>query len=508
MQLPRASGILLHPTALPGPYGIGELGSSAQHFIDFLAATSQQFWQVLPLGPTAFGNSPYMCYSAIAGNPLLISIESLIDDGWLQADEVHELKGFEAHWIDFDRVSAIKLPLLQRAYERFSQQATVEQKAAFTAFCSEKASWLNDYALFMALKTEFKGLPWYEWDAAIAQRQPIAMGQWSDRLAATIGFQQYLQFEFLRQWQSLKAYAAQKQVQIIGDIPIYVAHDSADVWAQPQNFSLDETGLVTQMAGVPPDYFSDTGQLWGNPVYNWDYLQKSNFAWWIQRFRALLDYVDWIRIDHFRGFEAYWSVPAGEETAMNGEWVLAPGDAFFAQLAETLGELPILAEDLGVITPAVEALRDKYHFPGMRVLHFAFGSDPGNAFLPFNYVRNCVVYTGTHDNNTTIGWWESLEDWERNNLLIHLGSVSQDGIQWDMIRQAMGSIANLCIIPMQDALGLGGEARMNFPGIAEGNWGWRYRAEMIDDGLQHHLNTITHRFGRAPQPLPTPETET
>ncbi len=506
MQLPRASGILLHPTSLPSPYGIGELGSSAKRFIDFLAETSQQFWQVLPLGPTGYGNSPYMCYSAIAGNPLLISLEILCENGLLDWVAADRLKHFSWNHVEFDAVIAAKMPLLRQASDAFKAQTG--QQLAFTQFCTEKAHWLEDYALFMALKGANQGMPWYSWDRPIANREPDALQTARTQLADDIYFHKFLQFEFFRQWTLLKQYANQKRVQIIGDIPIYVAHDSADVWANPDNFALEaETGVVAQMAGVPPDYFSETGQLWGNPVYNWEYLQQHGFRWWIQRFEAMLDYVDWIRIDHFRGFEAYWSVPAGEETAINGEWITAPGEGFFTALEQSLGQLPILAEDLGVITPEVEALRDRFEFPGMRVLHFAFGSDPGNAFLPFNYVRNCLVYTGTHDNNTTIGWWESASEWERNNLLIHMGDVSHAGIHWDLIRVAMSSIANLSIVPMQDVLGCGGDGRMNFPSVPEGNWEWRYREDMVTDDMRHRLNTFTHRFGRAPQPLPEPEPE-
>jgi 4-alpha-glucanotransferase len=509
MHLPRASGILLHPTSLPSPYGIGELGSSARGFIDFLAQTSQQFWQVLPLGPTGYGNSPYMCYSASAGNPLLISLEVLQEDGLLTAAQVQPLTQLAAERVDYDRVIAAKLPLLRHACETFKAQASAEQQAAFRDFCDQKADWLDDYVLFMALKQTFNNVSWFEWDAEIAQRQPLALQTWRSRLAHEIDFHQFLQFEFFRQWASLKQYAGEQGIQIIGDIPIYVAHDSADVWAHPQNFCLDpETGEVAQMAGVPPDYFSATGQLWGNPVYNWDYLQETGFRWWIQRFEAMLDYVDWIRIDHFRGFEAFWAVPQGEGTAINGEWIKAPGEEFFEVLNQDLGKLPILAEDLGVITPEVEALRDKFEFPGMKVLHFAFGSDPGNPFLPFNYPRNCLVYTGTHDNNTTIGWFESLPDWERDNLLIQIGSVSPDGIHWDLIRQAMSSVADLCIIPMQDILGLGEAARMNYPSVPEGNWEWCFRPDMITPNLEERLKTMTYRFRRAPLPKPTESSST
>jgi 4-alpha-glucanotransferase len=501
MQLPRASGVLLHPTSLPSPYGIGELGPAAQQFIDFLAATSQQFWQVLPLGPTGYGNSPYMCYSAIAGNPLLISLDVLCHSNLLSWESVEGLKHLPHDRVDFDAVIAAKMPLLWQASQTFKATATAVQLAAFKAFCTAKAHWLDDYALFMSLKAAHQGKPWYEWERPIATRDPAAMQRSRTELADDIYFHQYLQFEFFQQWSAIKQYATANRVQIIGDIPIYVAHDSADVWSNPANFCLDSSGAVAQMAGVPPDYFSETGQLWGNPVYDWAYLQSQGFAWWIGRFEAMLDFVDWIRIDHFRGFEAYWSVPAGEETAIDGTWIEAPGDAFFTALDQKLGQLPILAEDLGVITPEVEALRDKFEFPGMRVLHFAFGSDPGNAFLPFNYVRNCIVYTGTHDNDTTIGWWEKLADWERNNALIQMGAIGHEGIHWDLMRSAMSSIANLCILPMQDILGLGGDARMNFPGVPTGNWAWRYHEDQIYEEITHRLDTFTHRFGRAPEPI-------
>ncbi len=537
----RASGVLLHPTSFPSRFGVGELGSSARQFIDFLVGSGQQFWQVLPLGPTGYGNSPYMCYSALAGNPLLISLETLHQQELLHGDVLYHYPEFNLDHVEFDRVIAAKYPIYRQAWAQFQVVALrsqaeidrIEQQyqeqlklyeakqeeedvnlealtapkkpivhswPAFESFCEAKKSWLDDYALFMALKGAHPNTSWYEWDADIAWRKADAIATWTDRLATEIQFQKYLQFEFFRQWSELKQYANDRRVQIIGDIPIYVAHDSADVWANPKNFQLeDKTGLVAQMAGVPPDYFSETGQLWGNPVYNWEYLQKTDFAWWIQRFEAMLDLVDWIRIDHFRGFEAYWSVPQGEETAMNGTWVKAPGEAFFEVLRSKLGSLPILAEDLGVITPEVEALRDRYEFPGMKVLHFAFGSDPGNAFLPFNYPRNCLVYTGTHDNDTTVGWFEKLNDWERDSVITHIGCVSPNGIHWDMIRTALNSVASLAIFPFQDLFGLGSDARMNFPGIAEGNWAWRYRYEAIGtEWIGGRLRWLTERSGRLP----------
>ncbi|MEB3338559.1 MAG: 4-alpha-glucanotransferase [Leptolyngbyaceae bacterium] len=499
MPFPRASGLLLHPTSLPGRFGIGDLGLEAYRFVDFLVESGQQLWQVLPLGPTGYGNSPYMCYSAIAGNPLLISPELLRDNGFLQDTDLADFPEFPSDIVDFDPVIAAKLPLLHKACDNFRDHATAEQKQEFQGFCEAKSSWLDDYALFMALKEADEGSSWHTWAPKIAKRQPEVMDQWRRRLAAEIFYHKYLQFEFFRQWSELKHYANQRSIQIIGDIPIYVAHDSADVWAHPQNFCLDEeTGEPALMAGVPPDYFSATGQLWGNPVYNWEHLQKTNFHWWVQRFEAMLDYVDLIRIDHFRGFEAYWAVPQGETTAINGKWIEAPGTAFFKVLNQRLGQLPILAEDLGVITPEVEALRDEFEFPGMKVLHFAFGSDSGNPFLPFNYPRNCLVYTGTHDNDTTLGWFHQLAPEEQESVVQYLGCNSSAGIHWDLIRLALASVANQAVFPLQDVLGLGTEARMNFPGKAEGNWAWRYPSGALTLEVQQRLKTMTERYGRAP----------
>ncbi|MEH1865481.1 MAG: 4-alpha-glucanotransferase [Nostoc sp.] len=500
MPFPRSSGILLHPTSFPSRFGVGDLGLEAYRFIDFLKDTHQQYWQVLPLGPTGYGNSPYMCYSAMAGNPLLISPEKLRDEGLLSEEDFANLPGFPVEKVDFDQVVPIKIGLLKKACENFKVNATDIQKNEFAGFCDSKAYWLENYALFMALKDAHNGASWHTWEAEFVKRKPEALAQAENWLNEDIFYYKFVQFEFFRQWSDLKSYANMRGIDIIGDIPIYVSHDSADVWAHPDIFCLDEeTGEAAQMAGVPPDYFSATGQLWGNPVYNWEELQKQDFKWWVQRFEAMLDYVDIIRIDHFRGFEAYWSVPKGEETAMNGEWVEAPGDAFFAAIREKLGKLPVLAEDLGVITPEVEALRDKYEFPGMKVLQFAFGSDPANPFLPFNYPRNAVVYTGTHDNDTTVGWFNSANDNEKHNLWLYLGSISPEGIQWDLIRLALSSIANQAIIPLQDVLGLGNEARMNFPSIAEGNWGWRYQSEALRDELRDRLKVLTRLNGRAPQ---------
>ncbi|MGM3305932.1 4-alpha-glucanotransferase [Anabaena sp. WFMT] len=500
MPFPRSSGILLHPSSFPSRFGIGDLGLEAYRFIDFLKNSYQQYWQVLPLGPTGYGNSPYMCYSAMAGNYFLISLEKLVDEGFLTEADFANLPEFPADKVDFERAIPIKVNLLKKACESFKTQATAIQRKAFHHFCNTKGYWLDNYALFMALKDARNGASWHTWEPELAKREPTALSQIERELTDEIFYYKFVEYEFFRQWSELKNYANQNGIDIIGDIPIYVAHDSADVWANPDNFALDaETGEAALMAGVPPDYFSATGQLWGNPVYNWEELQKQDFKWWVQRFEAMLDYVDIIRIDHFRGFEAYWAVPQGEETAVNGEWIEAPGIALFEVIKQKLGKLPILAEDLGIITPAVEALRDQFEFPGMKVLQFAFGSDPGNPFLPFNYLRNSVVYTGTHDNDTTVGWFNSANDYEKQNLLLYLGSISPDGINWDLIRLALSSIANQAIIPLQDVLGLGTQARMNFPSTAEGNWDWRYQADVLSGELCDRLQNLTKLYGRAPR---------
>ncbi len=494
----RSSGILLHPTSLPGRFGIGDLGSSAYAFIDFLVESHQKIWQVLPLGPTGYGNSPYLSYSAFAGNPLLINLEWLVSEDLLSEDDLNHLPQFSEHQVDFDLVIAHKMPLLRKASHNFKQTATPERKEAFEAFCQEHGYWLNDYALFMALKEYFQDKTWNNWEADIAKRDPTAIARYTELLKESIFFHKYIQSEFFRQWKSLKEYANQNEVYIFGDLPIYVAHDSSDVWSNPQIFRLNkETGQPSWMAGVPPDYFSETGQLWGNPVYNWRNLARTNYRWWIQRVKSMLDYVDIMRIDHFRGFEGFWAVQEGEETAMNGRWVKAKGEPFFQLLRDELGELPIIAEDLGVITPEVEALRDKFGLPGMKILHFAFDSDRANPFLPFNYTnRNCIVYTGTHDNDTTVGWFDKRTEEEKARVVDYLGAIGYDGIHWSLIRLAMGSVANIAIFPLQDVLGLGSEGKMNTPGIATGNWAWRYHAQDLTDDLKAHLGYITYLYGR------------
>ncbi|MUG94091.1 4-alpha-glucanotransferase [Scytonema sp. UIC 10036] len=500
MPFPRSSGILLHPTSFPGRFGIGDLGLEAYQFIDFLRDSCQQFWQVLPLGPTGYGNSPYACYSALAGNPFLISLEKMVQQGLLSEEDFAHLPGFEASKVDYEKVIPIKLELLRKACENFKNRATPLQQTEFAGFCDSKAYWLDDYALFMALKGANGGVSWHKWEPELAKRGLEALNRAGRELTGEIFFHKFTQYEFFRQWSELKTYANMSGIQIIGDIPIYVAHDSADVWSHPDIFCLDEeTGEAALMAGVPPDYFSATGQLWGNPVYNWEELKKQDYKWWVGRFQALLDYVDVIRIDHFRGFEAYWAVPKGQETAVNGEWIKAPGEELFETIKQKLGKLPIMAEDLGLITPEVEALRDKYEFPGMKILQFAFSADAGNPFLPFNYSRNCIVYTGTHDNDTTISWFDQASEYEKQYVLNYLGCLSPEGIHWDFIRLAMNSVANQAIIPLQDVLGLGGEARMNFPSKAEGNWDWRYTSDSLTKEVTQRLQTLTRLSGRSPQ---------
>ena len=488
----------MHPTSFPSSFGVGDVGGAAYQFINFLHSSKQSIWQVLPLGPTGHGNSPYMSYSSMAGNPVLISLEKLMEQGILSAAELeNQSLGGEADQIDYEQAIPRKLRALAQAAQNFKVCATDEQQAQFRTFCHDHQYWLDNYALFMALKEAHEGQPWTQWGEAIAQRQPDAIASWQSKLADQIFQHKYWQFEFFRQWKDLKHYANVRGISILGDMPIYVAHDSADVWESPEIFQLDEeTGEPALMAGVPPDYFSETGQLWGNPIYNWERLAADGFQWWIRRVKGLLDYVDIIRIDHFRGFQAYWEVKQGETTAINGRWVEAPGEALFEAIATELGHLPIIAEDLGVITPEVESLRDQFEFPGMKILQFAFGSDPGNPYLPFNYARNSLVYTGTHDNDTTVGWFNQLQDWERNAVVNYLGGVNHEGIHWMLIRLALGSVANQAIFPLQDLLGLGTEARMNTPGVPSGNWAWRYDESALTQELSNHFGYLTTLYGR------------
>lgn len=509
MPFSRASGILLHPTSFPGQFGIGDLGFEAYRFVDFLVQSGQQLWQILPLGPTGDSNSPYASYSAMAGNPLLISPELLQNKGLLDKEDFANLPNFSTQRIDFSQVIQTKMPILRKACENFKANASSVEKKEFSEFRERNSNWLDDYALFMALKDAHDGVSWNKWEPAIAHREPQVIKEWQQKLSAEIFCYIYLQFEFFGQWSELKRYANQRGIKIIGDIAFYVAHDSADVWANPENFYLDEkTGKPALMAGTPPDYFSATGQLWGNPVYNWTHLQEQDFKWWVQRFQAMLNYVDLIRIDHFRGFESFWAIKQGETTAINGKWIQAPGNIFFEVLRDKLGFLPIIAEDLGEITPEVEALRDQFEFPGMKVLQFAFGSEGDKRFLPFNYERNFLVYTGTHDNDTTVGWFNQLSPETRAAVICYLDGTSAERIHWDLIRLAHSSAANQAIVPLQDILGLGTESRMNFPGKELGNWGWRYQPTTLTLEVRDRLKIITETYGRVPSSQELSDTTT
>lgn len=499
----RQSGILLHPTSLPGRFGIGDLGPGADAFLDFLTAARQQLWQVLPLGPTGYGDSPYQSFSSFAGNPLLISPERLLEEGLLAPEDVADAPPFSADRVDFGTVIPFRMRVLQRSYERFKAQASASLGDEMDAFCRAQADWLDDFALFMALKEAHGGIAWIDWPPEIALRRPQAIAAWRDRLAEPMARQRYYQFLFFRQWQALREAAHQRGIRLIGDAPIFVAHDSADVWARRELFRLDDTGRPSVVAGVPPDYFSATGQLWGNPIYDWERLRDTGYAWWIDRVRATLAMVDVVRLDHFRGFAAYWEVPADAETAIPGRWVTGPGADLFHALRFAFGvhRLPIIAEDLGVITPDVTALREAFELPGMKVLQFAFGGGKiAHMEPPYDYDRRCVVYTGTHDNDTALGWYRhSSLPGERALALAYMGSDGHE-FNWDFIRLALASVAEMAIIPLQDVLGLDSDARMNFPGRGHGNWAWRFRAEALDDAIGQRLAEMTVLFGRAAPP--------
>jgi len=499
---------LLHPTSLPGGFGLGDLGAEAYRFVDFLKDAGQRLWQVLPLGPTGYGDSPYQCFSAFAGNPLLIGLERLVEKGLLSAAALRNTPNFPEEDADYGGVIAWKMPLLQSAGRNFLTHAMGETRAEFDAFCSSHAAWLDDYALFMAQKLAHgQEFIWTRWDPAIRARRPEAIDECRHRLAAEIDLYRFYQFEFFEQWRALKQHCAESGIRVMGDVPIYVAHDSADVWAHPEFFELDETGNPTAVAGVPPDYFSATGQLWGNPLYRWDALARSGYRWWIHRLAATLATVDIIRLDHFRGFEAYWAIPASETTAVNGRWIKGPGGAFLEAAVNALGELPLVAENLGVITPEVEAIRNQFGFPGMSILQFAFGNDPqAPSFRPHNYSRAHVAYTGTHDCDTTVGWWTSsgkgestrtAEDIrkERDHTRRYLNLDGQE-IHWAFIRALMASVADTVVFPLQDVLGLGSEARMNLPATPSGNWRWRFRSGALTAELSRRLRELTQTYER------------
>ena len=496
MTFPRASGILLHPTSLPSEFGIGDFGPIAFQFVDFLAETKQTYWQILPLGPTGYGDSPYQSFSAFAGNTNLISPEKLIEDGLITREEISQKPNFPADRIDYGKVYDWKNSILPKAFERFHEQETEDFREEFESFCAEEAAWLEDYALFRAAKLSRDHKAWYEWEKPLRLRQEKALKQARKNLHERIEEQKFYQFLFFRQWSKLKAYANEKDVKIVGDVPIFVALDSADVWCNQDKFKLKKDGSPKVVAGVPPDYFSKTGQLWGNPIYNWREMQKNDFAWWISRIKHTLKTVDVARIDHFRGFAGAWEVPAGDETAENGKWVDVPGRELFKAVKTAIGELPFWAEDLGMITGDVRELRDLFGFPGMKILQYAFGGDPKNEFLPHNYVRNSVAYTGTHDNETSAGWFNAQHGYERFYCLKYLDSNAQ-AIHWDFIRAIWSSVADTAVAPMQDIFGLGNEARMNLPASSSGNWNWRFRAEAVTLEIIEKLREMTEIYGRS-----------
>jgi 4-alpha-glucanotransferase len=471
----RSSGILLHPTSFPSDFGIGDLGPEAVKFIDFLRKADLSVWQILPLGPTGYGNSPYASYSAFAGNHYLISPEILEDKGLLKASELRDAALPSNEKVDYDSAYANKRELFRLAASRFYERDNKEEQKALKAFKKQNAYWLDDYVLFIACLEHYGFRPWNTWDAALAKREPEALKKAKKEHRERIDYHYFLQFEFFSQWMKLREYANSKDIIIIGDIPIFVDHNSSDVWAHSRYFEVDGKGNRKLVAGVPPDYFSETGQLWGNPLYKWKVLKKDGYSWWLERFRQMFHLFDSIRVDHFRGFDAYWEVKADAENAIRGRWVKGPGEDLFDTILEKMGSLPIIAEDLGVITPEVVKLRDKYDFPGMKILQFAFSDNAGNSFLPHNYhTSNCVVYTGTHDNDTTQGWYRSATGKERHHAREYTRSDGST-IHAELIRTAMMSVAVMAIFPMQDLLGLGTEHRMNYPSTVSNNWEWRYR---------------------------------
>lgn len=506
MKFPRASGVLLHPTSLPGEFGIGDFGHQAFKFVDVLAEAGQRYWQVLPLGPTGYGDSPYQCLSAFAGNTLLISPEKLLEDDLITNIDTKGIPDLDLNKIDFRKVYGWKSALLDTAFKDFQTSAHTETRGKFESFCRENTQWLDDYALYRAVKISQCQKPWYEWPDKLKLRDKRTIDIAKEQLTPEIQREKFYQFLFFHQWLALKEYANSSGLKIIGDIPIFVALDSADVWRHQDKFKLNPDGTAKVVAGVPPDYFSKTGQLWGNPIYDWDAMRDDGFDWWIERFRSTFKMVDIARVDHFRGFAAAWEVPGEDKTAENGNWVDVPGQEMFEAVTRELGELPLIAEDLGVITPDVEELRDEFGFPGMRILQFAFSGDAKNHDLPHNYVSNCVAYTGTHDNDTTVGWWRSKvgSSSTRGQAEINrereycLGYLNSDGdeINWDFIRAVWASVADIAITPLQDLIGSGTESRMNLPATTTGNWTWRFRDGAITDEIVDRLNKLTGIYGR------------
>ena len=493
----RSSGILFHPTSLPGKYGIGTLGKEAYAFIDFLKKSKQKLWQIFPLGPTGYGDSPYQSFSSFAGNPYLIDFDLLIEAHLLSEEDLKDIFfGDNEEYIDYGAIYNQKYPLLRKAYDNFKSSDNSEMKGSLENFKRENSSWLNDYSLYISLKNHFNGLPWNEWPQDIKNRENAAMEHYKNELADDIEYHNFIQFLFFKQWNDVKRYANENGIKIIGDIPIFVAADSSDAWANPEIFLFDEERKPVKVAGVPPDYFSATGQLWGNPLYNWEKLKETNYSWWVERVRANLSTCDIIRIDHFRGFEAYWAVPYGDETAVNGQWEPGPGIDLFNAIKSQLGELPIIAEDLGLMTQGVIDLREATGFPGMKILGFAFDSGEENDYLPHTYTKNCVVYTGTHDNDTLVGWFQKAKEEDREFARNYLNSRADEEIHWDAIRGAWSSVACMAISPVQDFLGLGSEARINTPGVASGNWQWRLKQGVLTNELAERIAKLTKIYSR------------
>lgn len=491
----RKSGVLLHVTSLPGIEGVGTLGKEAYQFVDFLLNSGQKLWQILPLGPVGSGNSPYQCYSAFAGNPLLIDLGFLIEENILDEEVLEEVPNFDKSELEFTAVGEWKYPILREGFQCFQNLLFESFKDEYYHFLNEHGWWLNDYALFISVRDYFGGLHWSEWERNVKFRSQEALDWLGKELEQEIDFQKFLQFVFFRQWHRLKKYANERGVQIVGDVPLYVSGDSSDVWANTDIFLLDEELNPTDVGGVPPDYFSETGQLWGNPVFDWPRLKEREYDWWMARLHFNLNMFDQVRIDHFRGLESFWSIPANEETAINGRWVPAHGYEMLGLIRSQIGDLPFIAEDLGIITPEVDRLRKEFDLPGMKVLQFAFTTDEANKDLPHNYSRNYVVYTGTHDNNTTLGWINELEEEEKERFENYINSADISALN-KLVEMALASVADTAILPMQDILSLDGASRMNTPGTAEGNWGWRFTWNQLDKLQIEFLKSLTLKYNR------------
>ncbi len=499
MRFPRASGVLLHPTSLPGPHGSGDFGREAYHWVAWLASAGQKLWQLLPLAGIGPGNSPYMSNSAFAGNPLLIDLADLQAQGWLTAADLAPVAGLDETQVNFAAMYPFRMQRLAKAAAAYAASGTAEQQADHARFVAEHANWLEDYALFMSLCESLNWEDWCDWDPALARREPQALAAARSAHAERIAFWKFCQWNFYRQWLALKAYANGRGIQIIGDTPIFIAYLSAEVWANQHLFELDAAGRATVVAGVPPDIFAATGQRWGNPLYRWSEHAKDGFAWWVERVRRTFELVDIVRIDHFRGFAGYWEIPASEPTAIKGRWVPGPGAALFEAINQALGPMPIIAEDLGVITPDVDALRKQFGLPGMRILQFAFGGDASDHFLPHNHAPDTVVYTGTHDNDTTAGWWATASDRERHYARGYLATDGHD-MPWTLIRAAMASVADTAVHPLQDVLALPTECRMNYPGQESGWWGWRFQWAQVQPWHCQRLAELVRLYGRGGLP--------